>query len=293
MKAIIDAPAPAKINLFLHVVGRRPDGRHNLQSVFSMLSLHDSLDFEQCARPTISREDACQPGVAKTVEALPQDDLCVKAARLLQAKTGCNRGVHIRLTKRIPTQAGLGGGSSDAATCLIALNRLWDTNLNRSALMKLAAELGADVPFFVFGQTAWAEGTGDQLQAMAIQPHEYQLIKPPSGIETARIFQHPELKRNTEPATIKSFAEHVNNGTEHQFGTNDLQPVAMQLCPNIGLALNWLKCGGLTPRMSGSGSTVFAALAVASPVVLDLPTGWFSQHCTSWPEHPLKNWVRF
>lgn len=286
MKALTDVAAPAKINLFLHITDRRSDGYHNLQSVFVLLDLADTLDFEVRQGPGISREDAASPSVC---EPLPTEDLCVRAAKLLQAKTGCQQGVHIRLTKRIPSQAGLGGGSSDAATCLLALNRLWNTGLDRASLMSLAAQLGADVPFFVFGQPAWAEGTGNQLQAIACDPMPFLLVKPTQGLATERIFSDPRLKRNTKPATIQGFAEHSQQGSKTLFGTNDLQPVAEMLCPSVEQAVLLLKEVGLSARMTGSGSAVFAPLS-APQQVTNLPADWFATHCNSLTEHPLKNW---
>lgn len=287
MKALTGVAAPAKINLFLHITGRRSDGYHNIQSVFTLLDLADTLDFEMCQGQGISREDTTH---TTECEPLPTEDLCVRAAKLLQAKTGCAQGAHIRLTKRIPSQAGLGGGSSDAATCLLALNRLWNTGLDRASLMGLAAQLGADVPFFVFGQPAWAEGTGDQLQAITCEPMSFLLVKPPQGLATNRIFSDPALKRNTKPATIKGFAEHTQSGSQTLFGANDLQPVAEKLCPQVRQAIFLLKEAGLSARMTGSGSAVFAPL-VAPQQVTNLPADWFAKHCSSLTEHPLKNWA--
>lgn len=287
MNALLNVPAPAKLNLFLHVTGQRADGLHHLQSAFALVDLSDTLDFELRSHSDISREDMASPS---ETDALPADDLCVKAARLLQKRTGHPRGAHIRLTKQIPSQAGMGGGSSDAATCLLALNRLWNTRLSRAELLTLAAELGADVPFFVFGQSAWAEGTGDQLQPLELPTQRYLVIKPPMGLATKTIFQDPELKRDTEPATMQGFARHLKSGAKHMFGTNDLQPVAEKLCPSISEGIVNLKDLGLSVRMTGSGSAVFAPLN-ATNAAPNLPKDWFCCICNSLTEHPLKNWA--
>jgi 4-diphosphocytidyl-2-C-methyl-D-erythritol kinase len=285
MKTLFDVPAPAKINLFLHIIGRRADGYHLMQSVFVLLDLCDTLHFERLHAPTISREDV--HGLA-TGDPLPGDDLCVRAARLLQSATGCQQGVHIQLNKRIPAQAGMGGGSSDAASCLIALNRLWRTGLSRPQLAALGVQLGADVPFFIFGDNAWVEGIGDQLTAIAHAPQRYVIVKPPTGLPTDLIFKHPLLKRDTELATMQGFADNAS----HSFGINDLQPVAEMLCPDIRTCIDSLKAQQLSARMTGSGSAVFAPMPVngAAP---DLPHEWFSCTCTSLMEHPLKNWADF
>lgn len=287
MNSLLDVPAPAKINLFLHVTGQRPDGLHHLQTAFVLLDLADSLDFESCAAPSITREDV---DASPNADPLPDDDLCTRAARLLQQTTGYPGGAHIRLTKRIPSQAGLGGGSSDAASCLIALNRLWDTRLNRIALLQLASQLGADVPFFIFGQTAWAEGTGDQLQPLPLPRSRYLVAKPPVGLSTQLIFQHRSLKRDTQPATIEGFAEYCKSGTNLLFGTNDLQSVAQTLCPEIQQGLSLFASCGLPARMTGSGSAVFAPIN-ASDALPNWPADWFQCICHSLVEHPLKNWT--
>ncbi|MDO9159804.1 MAG: 4-(cytidine 5'-diphospho)-2-C-methyl-D-erythritol kinase [Burkholderiaceae bacterium] len=288
MNTLLDVPAPAKINLFLHVTGQRPDGLHDLQTVFVLLDLSDSLDFESRTTPAITREDVTS---SLTDAPLPTNDLCVKAARLLQQATGYTGGAHIRLTKRIPSQAGLGGGSSDAASCLIALNRLWETDLDRSALLQLAAQLGADVPFFVHGETAWAQGTGNHLQSIRLPSRCYLVVKPAVGLSTQMIFQHPNLKRDTQPATMIGFADHCKSHAEHLFGTNDLQPVASLLCPDIQQSLTRLEYAGLQGRMTGSGSAVFAPIN-ASDALPSWPSDWFQCICHSLVEHPLKNWMR-
>jgi len=234
-------PAPAKVNLFLHIVGRRVDGYHLLQSVFRLLDRCDTLHL----RPTkdgLVRRLADIPGV-------PEDnDLCVRAARLLQQNTGCKLGVEIRLDKTLPMGGGVGGGSSDAATVLLALNRLWNLNLPRAELIALGLRLGADVPIFVFGQNAWAEGVGEQLQAIALPPAWYVVLTPQAHVSTAEIFSSEELTRDTNPATMAAFFK--------GYGRNDLEPVVCRHYPAVKNCLVWLKQFG-DARMSGSGASVF------------------------------------
>ncbi|MEO5669127.1 MAG: 4-(cytidine 5'-diphospho)-2-C-methyl-D-erythritol kinase, partial [Ramlibacter sp.] len=198
MKALYDVPAPAKLNLFLHVTGRRPDGLHLLQSVMMLIDWCDTLHFELRPGPAISREDL---GTL-----LPADDLVLKAAKALQAASGVTVGAHIAIDKRVPEQAGMGGGSSDAASCLLALNRLWGVNFSRRKLAGIGLALGADVPFFLGGRNAWAEGVGEQLSPVELPPARFAVVKPPEGLATALIFADPHLKRNTEAAIISGFA---------------------------------------------------------------------------------------
>jgi len=283
MKTLLDVPAPAKLNLFLHIVGRRPDGYHLMQSAFVLLDLCDLLDFEWRSTPMISREDSGDPA-----SSLPDNDLVVRSARLLQQATGCEQGAHVRLRKRIPMQAGLGGGSSDAATCLLALNRLWKTGLTRRELMALGLQLGADVPFFLFGHNAWAEGIGDELTRLDFNPQPFVVIKPNTGLATAAIFTDPVLRRDTEPATIQGFAE-SSDVEKLRFGHNDLQAVAQAHCPEIAECVAWLEALGLSARMTGSGSAVFAPSSVDGS--LKPPNTWFVAHTNSLREHPLKSWA--
>ena len=245
MKSLHDLPAPAKLNLFLHITGRRPDGYHLLQSVFMLIDWCDTLHFEKRAGGAISREDLTM--------ALPAQDLITRAAQLLQTHTGCTEGVHIAVEKQIPAQAGMGGGSSDAATCLLALNRLWNLKLDLPTLEKLGLQLGADVPFFLRGRNAWVEGVGEKITPIELPPAQFWVVKPPAGVETSRIFTHPDLKRDTKPATISVFA-----ADPYGFGRNDLQPVAKALCPDVDQALQVLKNARFDARMTGSGSAVFA-----------------------------------
>lgn len=277
MNALYDVPAPAKLNLFLHITGRRADGYHLLQSAFMLIDWCDSLDFELRADGQISREDL-------TV-ALPADDLVVRAARLLQAHCGCPRGAHIRIRKSIPAQAGMGGGSSDAASTLLALNRLWKLNLSRDALAQLGLALGADVPFFVRGHNAWVEGIGEKITPLELPAGRFVVVKPPTGLETRLIFSDPALKRDTEPATIYGFAANTFG-----FGRNDLQAVAQRLCPDVDHAIAWLNSKGLQARMTGSGSAVFAHL----PHEVDLsdaPDAFQVKVCSNVGVHPLQGWA--
>ena len=277
MKAIYDVPAPAKLNLFLHVTGRRPDGYHLLQSAFMLIDWCDTLHFELRPGKSLSREDLGEP--------LPADDLVLRAARALQAAVPAAQGAHIAIEKRLPTQAGLGGGSSDAATCLLALNRLWGLGLAIPQLAKIGLALGADVPFFLGGRNAWVEGVGEQLAPVDLPAARFAVVKPPGGLETARVFADPQLRRNTEPAIISGFA-----AKPFGFGHNDLQPVAQRLCPGVTQALQWLETQGLAGRMTGSGSAVFAwmpqdqALAAA-------PAGWRARECGNLEVHPLVGWA--
>ena len=285
MKTLLDVPAPAKLNLFLHIVGRRADGYHLMQSVFVLLDLCDTLDFEWRATDHISREDSG----ASHGGTLPDQDLVVRAGRLLQQATGCTQGAHIRLRKNIPMQAGMGGGSSDAATCLLALNRMWNTGLSRRELMALGVQLGADVPFFLFGDNAWAEGIGDQLTPIDLTPQRFVVAQPDAGLATALIFTDPRLKRDTEAARMRGFAE-CSDVEKIKFGHNDLQPVAQAHCPDISGCLDWLKNQGFSARMTGSGSAVFAPMN-GNETLAKAPDAWFSSPTRSLREHPLKNWA--
>lgn len=277
MKQLLDVPAPAKLNLFLHITGRRADGYHLLQSVFMLIDWCDTLHFEKRANAAISREDLSV--------ALPADDLITRAAKLLQQHTACPHGAHIAVEKQIPAQAGMGGGSSDAATCLLALNRLWDLKLGLPELEKLGLQLGADVPFFLRGHNAWVEGVGEQITPISLPPAQFCVIKPPAGVQTAQIFMHPELQRATKPATISVFA-----AEPYDFGHNDLQPVAELICPDVVQALQVLSKAGMKGKMTGSGSAVFAHCTTGtrpSPV----PDHWQMRQCSNLEVHPLQGWA--
>lgn len=284
-------PAPAKLNLFLHIVGRRADGYHLLQSVFMLIDWMDWLDFERRTDGLIRRED--------TVPGLPPEDLCVRAARALQSATGCTLGVDIRLDKRIPAEAGMGGGSSDAASCLLALNQLWGLGLTRRDLTRIGLSLGADVPFFLGGHNAWVEGVGEQLTPVSLPAARFVVVKPPTGASTQRIFSAPNLQRATKAATIAGFAAIdsadqagrcvLDLRTVLERGHNDLQPVAQALCPDIGHCIRWLESQGLQGRMTGSGSAVFAP--VQTPHALSgIPGDWIVRECSNMDAHPLLDW---
>lgn len=281
MQALYDVPAPAKLNLFLHITGRRPDGYHLLQSVFMLIDWCDTLHFDLRQDGGVTREDLTQP--------LPPDDLVLRAARALQAATGCRLGAHIGVHKRVPAQAGLGGGSSDAASTLLALNRLWKLQLPRSQLQAIGLTLGADVPFFLCGGNAWVEGIGDIIAPLelehALPGARFAVVKPTAGLETKAIFSHPLLKRDCASATIQGFA-----AAHYQFGSNALQPVAQTLCPEIGQAIDWLASKGLQGRMTGSGSAVFAPIA-QSVDLQDAPQTWQVKMCNNLRLHPLTEWA--
>ena len=295
MHSLHDLPAPAKLTLFLHVTGRRPDGYHLLQSAFALIDWCDTLHIERRAGGRLSREDLVAP--------LPADDLTLRAARALQAATGCTQGAHIAIEKCIPTQAGMGGGSSDAATALLALNRLWQLGLDGAALAHIGLQLGADVPFFLFGRHACGDGVGarlqapnlaptrpvvgEKLQAIHLPPTRFVVLKPPAGLDTAQIFRSPELRRNTKPAIVRAFA-----ASPLAFGKNDLQPVAERLNPQVTQGIQLLQSAGLNARMTGSGSAVFAPLhqeRQSGPITP--PQGWLMKECSSLAAHPLAGWA--
>lgn len=281
MKALYDVPAPAKLNLFLHVTGRRSDGMHLLQSVFMLIDWCDTLHFELRAGGALSRQDLERP--------LPADDLVLRAARALQAASGTAHGAHISIEKRLPEQAGMGGGSSDAASCLLALNRLWGTGLSLPDLAELGLQLGADVPFFLAGRNAWVEGVGEQLTPVALPPARFVVVKPADGLGTASIFGDPQLNRSSDAAIISGFA-----ANPYGFGRNDLQPVAQRHCAGVTQALEWLGSQGLTGRMTGSGSAVFARLPEGhreNQALQAAPAGWQVRICGNLEAHPLVGWA--
>ena len=275
--------APAKLNLFLHITGRRADGYHLLQSVFMLIDWCDELQFDiRPHSPAISRQDLDAP--EHSSPALPTQDLCVRAALALQAATGCQQGVHIRLKKNLPAEAGMGGGSSDAATCLLALNELWGLHLPRAELAKIGLALGADVPFFLLGQNAWVEGVGELLQPITLPQANFLVIKPVSGVSTPAIFQAPSLKRDEKRAIISDFAK-----TPFEFGHNAMQAVAEQLNPDIALAIQMMAHHDLQGRMTGSGSAVFAHLPASTSLdwLQNLPTGWIAKKVSNLQQHPF------
>ena len=270
--------APAKINLFLHVVGRRPDGYHLLQTAFRMLNRGDWIDLAVREDGEIHR--------TSELEGVPEEaDLVVRAAKLLQQKTGCRYGADIAVEKNLPMGGGLGGGSSDAASVLFGLNRLWGINAERETLQNWGLELGADVPFFIFGQTAFAEGVGEKLRPLRVAPAWYVVVEPPVSIATAEIFSAEDLTRDTETLIIASFPEAVSR--------NDLQPVVCRRYPQVRDALDKLGAFG-EPRMSGSGACVFLACESeekAQAVLKSLPAGVRAWSAESLERHPLVDWV--
>ena len=267
-------PAPAKLNLFLHVVGRRADGYHLLQTLFRLVDHGDALRFSPRADGDV-RLATPLPGVP------PESDLTVRAARLLQAETGCRQGAEIAVDKRLPLGGGLGGGSSDAATVLLALNHLWQLGLPRARLQQLGLTLGADVPVFIGGRNAFAEGVGEALRPVDLPPAWYVVLEPPVAVPTAAIFGAPELKRDTAPIAAADWAPGV--------GGNDLQAVAVARFPAVAEHLRWLAAHG-DARMSGSGACVFAEFDTpqAAQAVLDkLPAPMVGWVAAGLPRHPL------
>jgi 4-diphosphocytidyl-2-C-methyl-D-erythritol kinase len=297
LRSLYDVPAPAKLNLFLHVVGRRPDGYHLLQSVFVLIDWCDQLHFERRDDGLLQRHDLGP--------ALPADDLCLRAARALQAASGCSLGADISIDKQLPWGAGMGGGSSDAASTLLALNQLWDLQLPQSRLLELALALGADVPFFVRGQNAWVEGIGEQITPIALPEEWFAVVKPEASIDTKAIFSSPLLVRDTEAAILTGFlARNTADQLIPAFGRNDLQPPAEASCPEVAEAGAWLGAIFGNSRMTGSGSAVFARAgrivnddgterAPVATLPQALPAGksaWATRMCRSLKQHPLVGW---
>jgi 4-diphosphocytidyl-2-C-methyl-D-erythritol kinase len=254
-------PAPAKLNLMLHITGRRADGYHLLQTVFQFIDLNDWLEFELIADGSIRRTESNSPVPASA-------DIVLAAAGLLQKRFEVSKGVGIRIEKGIPIGGGLGGGSSDAACCLLALNRLWELGLSLSQLADIGLELGADVPVFVHGRAAWAGGVGEVLQPIDIPEPIYLVIDPQIHVSTADIFAAEELTRNCDPITIRAFLRGA--------GTNVCEPVVRNRHPQVGEAIDWLDQFGAA-RMSGSGACVFIemdSLQQAEIVKAQIPESW-------------------
>ena len=271
-------PAPAKLNLFLHVIGRRTDGYHLLQSVFRLIDLADYLSFELRHDGAIRRTNE--------LSGIPAEaDLTVRAAQRLQQFTQCTLGADITLDKRLPTGGGLGGGSSDAATTLIALNRLWGTGLSRAQLAALGLELGADIPFFIHGTDAFVEGIGETITPMQLPSAHYVVIAPAVQVVTGEIFAASGLTRNTEGIRISDFASRTTR--------NDLQPIACRLFPEIAAVIEWL--GQYAPaRMTGSGACIFAEVGSseeAARIIAACPSGWRAWQVSSMRSHPLHGWL--
>jgi 4-diphosphocytidyl-2-C-methyl-D-erythritol kinase len=268
-------PAPAKLNLFLHVVGRRPDGYHLLQTVFQFLDYGDSLHFAP-------RKDGLLRRMTR-IKGVPEgDDLCLRAARALKQHTGCALGVDLHVEKRIPLGGGLGGGSSDAATTLVALNRLWDLKLTDDQLAAIGVTLGADVPVFVHGTAAWAEGIGEQLTPVLPQEPWYLVVTPPCAVDTREMYNDPLLSRATPRV---HWAEFLLGKTR-----NDFEPVARRLHPPVAQALDWAARYGRA-RLSGSGASVFLAFdsrEAAGDVRTQVPAGWRSFVARGLNRSPLR-----
>ena len=268
-------PAPAKLNLFLHVVGRRPDGYHLLQTVFRFIECADYLRFAPRADGEIVLATPT-PGVAE------EADLTVRAARMLQAHTGCRQGASITLRKHLPMGGGLGGGSSDAATVLLALNHLWQTGLPRSELERIGLALGADVPVFVHGRNCFAEGVGERFIDLELPAATYLILHPAAHVPTAAIFGAATLRRDTPPLDPSQWRPGI--------GHNDLEPVACAAFPPVAAALDWLRGFAPEAMMTGSGACVFAAFAdpaAAQAVFAQRPSGWCGWVARGLAQHPL------
>jgi 4-diphosphocytidyl-2-C-methyl-D-erythritol kinase len=315
LTVLYDLPAPAKLNLFLHVVGRRDDGYHLLQTVFRLISLADRIDVDLRRDGNIVRET--------DMLGVPHgEDLVVRAARALQAHTGTKLGAQIKVKKNIPAGGGLGGGSSDAATVLLALNRLWETRLSRAALMQLGLGLGADVPVFIAGQNAFAQGIGEQLTPVKLPERSYVVVQPAQSVPTAAVFGASDLTRDTDPVKmtdfsgVKLFAEFCGEIDQQSsflqdFGRNDLQPVVLKRYPVVRQALDWLTQAGLDARMTGSGACLFVgfpgvqqAAAVHQKLLAKTRTDFSSAAlagvlnpiqsilvCEGLSEHPMRHWI--
>lgn len=317
MPCLHDLPAPAKLNLFLHVTGRRPDGYHLLESVFVLIDWQDTLHIETRADGQLRRHDLGPR--------LPEDDLCLRAARLLQQLSGTSMGCDIHIDKQVPWGAGLGGGSSDAATVLLALNQLWQLNWPEDRLAALAVTLGADVPFFVHGRNAWVEGIGERITPIALPESVLSarllVLKPPVAVPTPAIFGSPALKRDTAHATIADFL-----AAPQRFGRNDLQIPAVAWRPPSGgtqadfggesgsspsiaggrqieQALDAMQARHGNSRMTGSGSAVFSWIASGNAggpeAVIEAcqrqvgGEGWVGRVCRVLPQHPLLDRLEF
>ncbi|GAA0777648.1 4-(cytidine 5'-diphospho)-2-C-methyl-D-erythritol kinase [Castellaniella ginsengisoli] len=298
MAVLYDVPAPAKLNLFLHVVGRRADGYHLLQTVFRFVDLCDTLDFESTPDGALSREGEGPAG-------LPADqDLVLRAARALQQAAGVRQGARIRYRKRIPAGGGLGGGSSDAATTLIALNRLWGVGLKRAELMRLALPLGADVPVFVFGRAAFAQGVGEDLTAVGLPERAYWIVRPPVPVTTADVFRDPDLTRNSESVKIAVFTDwQTGQRAGALFGRNDLEAVVFRQHPGIAALARAMRDTGIEVRMTGSGSCLFSEFSgvaqagvhrdriiskMENPPIAAIEGSWI---CRGLGDHPLLGWT--
>ena len=285
MRNTLELRCPAKLNLFLHIVGRRADGYHLLQSVFQLIDWCDVLTLKIISENEIRR-------INPIPDVPPEQDLVVRAARLLKEFCKTNQGVEIGLKKMIPMGAGLGGGSSDAAATLIGLNHLWNLNLDTTNLIQLGLKLGADVPFFLFGQNAFVEGVGEVLEVVPLKTQDFVVIFPNQGIATAEIFQDAQLTRDHAPITIDRFL-----ASPESYQSNDCQAVAVRKSPEVKQALDWIykAVPNSAPCMSGSGSSVFAALDSKTDaknlenLLQNLPKGWMGRIVGGLNKNPAYN----
>ena len=279
--------SPAKLNLFLHIIGRRADGYHLLQSVFQLIDWFDIVTLKAISENEVRRINPI-PGIP------PEQDLVVRAAKLLKEFCKYEGGVEIALQKEIPMGAGLGGGSSDAASTLIGLNALWNLQLDKPTLSKLGLQLGADLPFFISGQNAFVEGVGEKIQEITLDNRDFLVIFPRVGIATSSVFLDPQLTRNHAQITIDGFL--VSPWSDL---SNDCQAVAMRICPQVKQALDWIgqAIPGSAPRMSGSGSSVFAVLdpktdtAELENLLQSLPKGWVGRVVSGLNKNPAYNLI--
>jgi 4-diphosphocytidyl-2-C-methyl-D-erythritol kinase len=294
LRSLFDVAAPAKLNLFLHIVGRRADGYHLLQSVFVLIDWCDHLHFELRSDGRLARHD-----LGAT---LPEDDLCLRAARALQQASGCPLGADISIDKQVPWGAGLGGGSSDAASTLLALNRLWGLNWPRARLAALGLSLGADVPFFIGGHNAFVEGIGERLRPLPVPTQWLAVLKPAAAIETRALFANPLLVRNTEAVILEGFPADVTEDATERVrqwlegaGRNDMQRAAEAVCAEVTQAASLLESRFGNSRMTGSGSAVFARagadVAPSAEMPVALPARWVGRMCRSLELHPLVGWA--
>jgi 4-diphosphocytidyl-2-C-methyl-D-erythritol kinase len=303
LTAIYDVPAPAKLNLFLHVVGKRADGMHLLESLMVLIDWCDTLHVEARHDGRLARHDR--------LAELPADDLCLRAARALQEASGTDLGADITIDKRVPWGAGLGGGSSDAASTLLALNRLWRLDWPLERLLELGVALGADVPFFLAGANAVAAGIGEKLEPTHVAPAWFAVVKPKAGLATGAVFAHPAVAERAAAARIAGFSQASSGSSTLSsvpggrgetgpeladgFGRNDLQAAAESLCPEVERAAAVLNRAFGNSRMTGSGSAVFARAghgpAPSAAMPSDWPEGWSGRMCRSLERHPLAAWV--
>ncbi|WP_193161346.1 4-(cytidine 5'-diphospho)-2-C-methyl-D-erythritol kinase [Microbulbifer hainanensis] len=266
----LQLPAPAKLNLILRILGRREDGYHELQTLFQLLDFGDLLDFELCDNSSISVD-------AGSLDIPLEDNLVYRAARLLQQESGCTKGAHITLQKKLPHGGGIGGGSSDAATTLLGLNQLWQCHFSLDKLAELGRQLGADVPVFVRGRSAWAEGVGEKLTPVAIEPRHYLVLVPDCSVSTAAVFGHPGLTRDSAAITLAHLREgRLDRDWLERHSVNDCQALVERLYPEIRAAREWLQQFAQA-QLTGTGACVFAAFdsaRAASDVLARVPDQW-------------------